>query len=97
MSSYQELKEQASELLRQAEQLRAEERNRVLSDVRTSVVEWNFTVAELGLKSGKPARPKLPAKYRDPATGNEWCGRGAMPKWLKDALAAGHTKDQFAA
>ena len=94
MTSYYDLKQQAAELLRQAEELRASERNKVLADVRESVAEWNFTVSELGLKA-KAVRVKLPAKYRDPETGKEWCGKGAMPKWLSAYLSVGHTKDQF--
>lgn len=94
MTNYYELKEQAAELLRQAEELRASERNKVLADVRESVAEWNFTATELGLKA-KAVKVKLPAKYRDPNTGKEWCGRGAMPKWLAAHLSVGHTKEQF--
>lgn len=94
MSSYYELKEQAAELLRQAEELRSVERAKVLQQVRDTVAEWNLTMAELGLKA-KPAKVKMPAKYRDPNTGKEWCGRGAIPHWLGDHLRAGYTKDQF--
>lgn len=96
MTTYHDLKQQAAELLRQAEELRAGDRTNALQAVRESVAEWNFTVSELGLKSGKPVRPKQPPKYRDPASGKEWCGRGAMPKWMAGALANGATKDQFA-
>lgn len=96
MSTYAELKEQAAELLRQAEELRAAERGSVVQSVREAVMEWNITINELGLKNGKPVRAKLPAKYRDPASGKEWCGRGAMPRWMSGALAKGYTKDQFA-
>ena len=43
-----------------------------------------------------PARPKtkLPAKYADGA-GNEWTGRGSTPRWLRNAIAAGKSKDDF--
>lgn len=94
MSTYMELKMQAEELLKQAEALRADERNSVITSVRDAVSEWKISAAELGLKSGKEKR-KMPAKYRDPHTGKEWCGRGAMPHWLVAYLQAGHTKEQF--
>jgi DNA-binding protein H-NS len=38
---------------------------------------------------------KVPAKYRDPATGETWAGRGARPRWLVARLKAGKTLDDF--
>jgi ParB/RepB/Spo0J family partition protein len=34
-------------------------------------------------------------KYRDPATGSTWSGRGLQPKWVKSALADGKTLADF--
>jgi DNA-binding protein H-NS len=34
------------------------------------------------------------AKYRSP-TGDEWSGRGRMPKWLQAAEAEGKKRDDF--
>ena len=96
MATYTELKQQAEELMKQAEELRADERNAVLAEVRSVVAEWNFTYAELGFKKGGAVKKaKLPALYRDSSTGKEWCGRGAMPKWLSAHIHAGATKEQF--
>jgi DNA-binding protein H-NS len=40
---------------------------------------------------------KLPAKYRNPQSPHEtWAGRGAMPRWLKALVAAGHKPNEFA-
>lgn len=97
MSTYESLKQQAAELLRQAEEMRASERQSVLQAVKETVAEWNFSMNELGIKPGKPdRRTKLPAKFRDPHTGKEWCGRGNMPKWMGEHLRSGGTKDQLA-
>ncbi|MFO1294193.1 MAG: H-NS histone family protein [Rubrivivax sp.] len=38
---------------------------------------------------------KVAAKYRD-ASGNTWAGRGKRPVWLREALAAGRTLEEFA-
>ena len=46
-------------------------------------------------KPGK-SRTKVAAKYRDPATGNTWTGRGKTPNWLSTKLAAGKTKADYA-
>lgn len=38
---------------------------------------------------------KVPAKYVS-ADGETWSGRGLQPKWLRDAISAGHKKEDFA-
>jgi len=44
-------------------------------------------------------RTELPrtVKYRQPTTGETWSGRGNQPRWLKAALAAGRSLEEFAA
>ena len=34
-------------------------------------------------------------KYRNPATGDYWKGRGPQPRWLRDAIAAGALMEDF--
>lgn len=67
------------------------------------------TALAAALKDAKPARPAKPAKkasttvkpskvlikYRDPATGNTWTGRGLQPAWLKAELAKGRALSEF--
>lgn len=43
----------------------------------------------------KAPNTSVPVKYRDPATGEAWSGRGLKPRWLADALAAGRTLADF--
>jgi len=38
---------------------------------------------------------KIVAKFRDPATGQTWTGRGLRPRWLVQALEGGRTLDEF--
>ena len=40
-------------------------------------------------------RTEVKPKYRDPKTGKTWSGRGGVPKWLADYIAAGGTKDEL--
>ncbi|MGX9964691.1 H-NS histone family protein [Roseomonas sp. F4] len=49
-------------------------------------------------RGGRKAGAKAPveAKYRDPATGTTWSGRGRMPIWLKVAEAEGKSRETFA-
>jgi ParB/RepB/Spo0J family partition protein len=37
-----------------------------------------------------------PVRYRNPATGETWSGRGLQPKWLKAAIAAGNQLIDYA-
>lgn len=47
--------------------------------------------------AAKPvAKRKAKASYKD-QNGNTWSGMGPKPRWLKNALAAGATVDQFVA
>jgi DNA-binding protein H-NS len=46
-------------------------------------------------KKAKKAKPAAVAKFRDEA-GNTWVGRGPRPKWLRDAIAAGKSPQDFA-
>lgn len=47
-------------------------------------------------RKSKAAGKKVAAKYRNPATGDSWSGRGLKPKWLVAALASGKTLADFA-
>jgi hypothetical protein len=44
-------------------------------------------------------RTELPrtVKYRQPTTGETWSGRGNQPRWVKAAIAAGRSLEEFAA
>ena len=71
-----------------------------IAKVRSLMAEYGLTLADLG---GKPpgagpkgkAGGKVPAKYRNAATGESWSGRGLQPNWLKAALASGRSLDDF--
>jgi len=45
-------------------------------------------------KVAKPRKP-VAAKYRNPANGDAWSGRGRVPKWLAAELAKGRTREEF--
>ncbi len=47
-------------------------------------------------KKSKAAGRKVAAKYRNPATGDTWSGRGLKPRWLVAAMAGGKTLADFA-
>ena len=95
-----------AELLKRKEAEIAEQRNAALAPVLAAIREHGFTARELGLECNdsaaksepvaeKTKRPPVPAKYRDPITGNEWTGRGKMPGWLAGFVGAERDKDDF--
>jgi DNA-binding protein H-NS len=71
-----------------------------IAQVKSLMSQYGLTVADLSSKSppkGTSAKGgKVAVKYRNAATGDTWSGRGLQPKWLKSALAAGRTIDEFA-
>lgn len=49
-----------------------------------------------GPRAGKGSRGgKVKPKYRNPATGDTWSGRGKRPRWFAAALAAGKKEKDF--
>lgn len=46
-----------------------------------------------GEKKKKTTSP-VTVKYLGPA-GQPWSGRGMMPKWMRDAIAAGKSREEF--
>jgi DNA-binding protein H-NS len=88
VATYRELKTQLAELESQAAAIRQQEYDAVLADIRAKVVDFGFTEREIfGSRRGRPRSSSgaSPAKYRDPATGTTWSGRGRAPNWIRNA------------
>lgn len=101
MPSLQELLAQRAELEKKIADAQREERSAAIAKVRTLMAEFGLTAADIAGR-GTAARTKsttgakVPAKYRNAATGDSWSGRGLQPKWLRNALAAGRKLEDFA-
>lgn len=100
MATLQELLAQREAIEREIELTRKQARADAIAQVRALMAEHGLTLADLSGKAparsaAKPAG-KVPAKYRDAATGNTWSGRGLQPNWLKAALASGKRLEDFA-
>jgi DNA-binding protein H-NS len=91
---------QRAELDRMIAQARKAERADAVAKVRSLMAEHGLTMADLSARNSTPAAKaasrKVAPKYRDPATGDTWSGRGLQPKWLRNALAAGRKLTDFA-
>lgn len=80
--SREQLLEMRKEIDLRLAQIEKEERKAALEALQEAARARGFTLEELTGAKGKSARPKAPAKYRDPASGKEWSGRGRRPAWL---------------
>ncbi|MBA2964821.1 MULTISPECIES: H-NS family nucleoid-associated regulatory protein [Ramlibacter] len=103
MATYLELKEQAEKLLQQAENMRAQETEQAIADIKAKMQAYGLTAADLGFGGGtrgprakKAAKTPAPVKYRGP-NGETWGGgRGRKPQWVVEALAKGKKIEDFA-
>lgn len=104
MSTYAEIQAQIHALQQQAETLRKNELTAVINDIKAKIHEFNLTARDLGLdgvaaKRGRGSKPRAAAAGKPRFVGPEgqtWSGFGRQPQWLRDALAAGKSKDDFA-
>jgi DNA-binding protein H-NS len=101
--TYEQIQKQIEQLQRQAESLRSSEIKGVVDRIKVAIAHYGLTAAQLGLGTNKTvAQPKKAlnssgksiAKFSDDS-GNVWSGRGPRPQWLRDALAAGRSVDEF--
>lgn len=94
MASYQEILSQIEELKQQAQQARKQELAGAIAEIKRLMAEFGITLEDLG---GKPGKGKLRgaanAKYRDPASGKTWSGRGRRPGWVVNLEAQGKSLD----
>ena len=83
-----------------------EQRGEAISKIKALMAEYGLTLADVGSASAsktnalargkaKDGGSKVAAKYRNPATGDTWSGRGLKPKWMTAALAAGASVNDF--
>jgi DNA-binding protein H-NS len=96
-----ELEQRQAEIERAIQQAQREERNQAIAKVKELMAAYGLTLADLGTRAAAAPRKaarngsKVAPKYRHPATGETWTGRGLKPKWLRAELEAGRTIDSF--
>ena len=100
MASLNELLAKKEALDREIEQTKKQERSEAIKQVRALMDQYGLTPADLAVRNPPKAKGstgrKVPAKYRNNATGESWSGRGLQPKWLKAALNGGKKLSDFA-
>ncbi len=99
MATLSELLAQKAELERQIAETQRAERADAIAQVRRLMAQYGLSMADITGRAGAPVRApsaKVAPKFRDPATGQTWSGRGLQPNWLKAALANGKSLSDFA-
>lgn len=99
MSNIQELLAQKAELERRIADAQRTARADAIAKVKSLMAEYGLTAADLAGRAAAAPKAegtrKVAAKYRDPASGQTWTGRGLKPKWLQAALASGKSLADF--
>jgi DNA-binding protein H-NS len=101
MSNLADLMAQKAALEKKIAEAQTQERAAAITQIKGLMAQYGLSLADLGGKSA-PAKAgprkgsKVAVKYRDPASGNAWSGRGLKPKWLQAALAQGRKLSDFA-
>ena len=86
MSTYKSLLQQKVELDAKIAEARKHELAQAVTQARELVKQYGLTADDVfgGKKVSTSARGTVAPKYRDPATGATWTGRGKPPKWIAD-------------
>ncbi len=89
MTALKDLLAQIESLQSQVAEVRQREVGEAIAKVRSIIAEYQLTESDVFPGRGVRATPskragaKVAAKYRDPATGQTWTGRGKAPKWIE--------------
>ena len=102
MANIQDLLKQREDLERQIKQLQENSRSEAINTIKELMAQNNLSIEDLqSTRSGKKSESggktgTVAPKYRDPASGKTWTGRGLKPKWVTEALESGKTLDDLA-
>ncbi|WP_047219095.1 H-NS family nucleoid-associated regulatory protein [Delftia lacustris] len=81
MTAYKELLARKAELDAQIAQAHAEHKAEGIAAARALIQEHSLTAADV-FPAAKAKGSVGAPKYRDPATGATWTGRGKPPNWI---------------
>lgn len=87
MAKYKELLSQREALDKQIEDARKAELGEAIASAKAFIHEFALTEEDIfgsGKRGARKSSGPVAPKYRDPATGQTWTGRGKPPKWIAD-------------
>ena len=93
MATYQELLAQKEALEKQIIEAKAREKAEGVAKAKAIIEQYNLSASDIFSRKGAVGSRggKVAAKYRNPATGETWTGRGKAPKWIE-----GQDRSRFA-
>lgn len=88
-TSYKELLKQREALEQQITEARRRELADAISKARAIVAEYGLSAQDVfpaarASRTAPGTGAKVAPKYRNPATGQTWTGRGKAPKWIQN-------------
>lgn len=85
MSSYKELIAQRDQLDKQIKEAVLREKADGIAKAKLIIEQYNLAASDLfSRKAGsRSSSGKVAPKYRNPANGDTWTGRGKAPKWIE--------------
>jgi len=102
------LKARAAAIGAEIKAAQSEQKAAAVAEIKALMAEKGIKLADLAAPRARRPRSasgtgrahpqkgvKVAAKYVS-AEGETWSGRGLQPKWLRDAISAGHKKEDFA-
>lgn len=96
--SLDELKRLQKDIAKAIESYETRRQREAIAAVEEKARELGFTFAELAAAApaAKAGKTKSPPKYRHPENPSiTWTGKGRQPAWIKEALEAGKSLDDF--
>lgn len=88
MSQLNELMAQKAAIDERIAELRKTERAQAIAQCVALIRDHDLTSADLFGSAKAKQKAVVPARYRNPLTGETWSGRGRRPKWLDGDRAA---------
>lgn len=86
-TDYKTLLQQKAQLEAQIAEVLKTEKSGAIAQARTIIDQYGLTEADVfpssKAKTGAGFRVVGVPKYRDPATGATWTGRGKQPRWIE--------------
>jgi DNA-binding protein H-NS len=85
MSSYKELVAQRDQLDKQIKEAVLREKADGIAKAKLIIEQYNLSASDLFSRKAGSRSPsgKVAPKYRNPANGDTWTGRGKAPKWIE--------------
>lgn len=88
MTDLNQLLEQKAAIDERINELRNAERAQAIAQCVALIRDHGLSSADLFGAAKVKQKVAVPARYRNPLTGETWSGRGRQPKWLNGDRAA---------